>query len=114
MSPQPLTTLDAFTKLINKPRRPSVVLVHSKHCPPCVLLHPKLLKLVRQYPALTFYDLDVERFADPALDEQLTIILKSIELQFLPSQLLLSHNHPPKVICTQHINVIKDALAALR
>lgn len=108
-----LNTLDALDNLLKHPAGPSVILVGSHDCPPCVLLRPKLLQLADAHPTLSFYDLDVEAFADPQLDEALTRVFKRLKLQYLPSQILISSDGSARVICMQDVHKISEQLASM-
>ncbi|MGH8381878.1 hypothetical protein [Pseudomonas sp.] len=92
---------------------PGVILVGSGTCPSCQTLHEEV-KQATQPASFKLYAIDVDAYAEPALNIALRDILRPLGIEYLPSQILLPANGKPKVICKFNLPEIKQELAKLQ
>ncbi|MDF0731126.1 thioredoxin family protein [Pseudomonas entomophila] len=93
--------------------RPSLLLIRSESCPPCVELHPQLETLAGQWPRVDFYEFNVDTCADPQQDFELTQLFQWWGVKYLPSQIFLATGLTPDIISTRRLDVIERKLHAL-
>jgi thiol-disulfide isomerase/thioredoxin len=111
----PLCDPDALDDLLDAERRErrSVIFVGSHSCPPCNSLRPVYKRLARRLRGITFYDLNLDQFEDPAWEGWLTAVFKDLDLRYIPSQILLPVRGSAQVVRVGRAAPLRQALARL-
>jgi thiol-disulfide isomerase/thioredoxin len=111
-----VTNLSTLERLFECRRftRPSLLLIRSDSCPPCVELHPQIEALAKERSRqFDFYEFNVDHCAAPELDARLTLLFQRWSVKYLPSQVFLATGLPPTVISTRRLDVIERRLHLL-
>ncbi len=94
--------------------RPSLLLIRSDSCPPCVELHPQVEALAKERSReFNFYEFNVEHCTAPELDARLTLLFQRWGVKYLPSQVFLATGQHPAIISTRRLDVIERRLHLL-
>lgn len=97
----------------NEHHRPSLLLIRSESCPPCVELHPQIEHLANRSNGFDFYEFNVDHCEDPQLDAELTSLFLHWGVKYLPSQVFLATGQHPEIISTRRLDVIERRLHLL-